>query len=75
MSSYIVVIPYREPTYELRRGGPPEKPYLGRFEIEATSEEEAIDKAIQRFEQTRRESSVGWVREFRLGDIRVRSAE
>ncbi len=69
--SYVVVIPYREPTYELRRGEARKAPYQARYQVEAASPEEAIECAVRRFKQTARESSVAWVREIERDGIRV----
>ena len=60
--SYAVIIPYREPTFELRLASPPNAPYTARYEVEASTKEEAVELAIRRFEQRARDSSVGWVR-------------
>ena len=69
--SYRVLIPYREPTYELRRGGPPAEPYLAELEVRAATPQEAIELAIEGFRQRARSSSVGWVREIEREGIRV----
>jgi len=66
-----VIIPYREPTYELRRGSPPREPYKARYEVEASTPEDAVELAIRQFKQTARDSSVSWVREIEHGAIRV----
>ena len=69
--SYAVIIPYREPTYELRRGSPPAVPYTARYEVEAATEAEAVKLAVRQFEQVARDSGAGWVREIEHGAIRV----
>ena len=69
--AYVVIIPFREPTYELRRGGPPAEPYSASYEVRAASSREAIDLAIQRFEQKARDSGVTWVREIQREGIEV----
>jgi hypothetical protein len=69
--TYAVIIPYREPTYELRRGAPLKSPYTARYEVEASTRAEAIELAIDRFKQTARDSSVGWVKEIEHAAIRV----
>jgi hypothetical protein len=69
--SYVVIIPYREPTYELRRGGPPPEPYRAEYQVDAANPSEAIERAIEEFEATARASSVSWVREIQREGIRV----
>ena len=69
--SYSVIIPYREPTFELRRGAPRETPFTARYEVEASTEDEAVELAIHEFQQTARDSSVGWIREIERAGIRV----
>jgi hypothetical protein len=69
--SYVVIIPYREPTFELRVGSPREAPFTARYEVEASTEEEAVQVAIRQFKQTAKDSSVGWVREIDHGNIHV----
>jgi hypothetical protein len=66
-----VLIPYREPTYAMRSGGPRREPYLTILEVEAASEEEAIERAIVEFRERARQSSVSWVRKIQRDDIRV----
>jgi len=69
---YKVLIPYREPTYELRRaGGPRRKPFLSGFRVLATSEQAAIEKAVRQFKDRARSSSVNWVREIDHAGIQV----
>ena len=72
--SYIVIIPYREPTYELRRGGPPATPYRATYEVQAADPDEAVDRAIEEFEAKARASGVGWVRQILRDGIRVESS-
>ena len=69
--SYVVTIPYREPSYELRHGGPPKKPYSATYEVQAASPEEAIDVAVQRFEQKALDSGASGQREIQREGIRV----
>ena len=61
-TSYIVSIPHREPTYELHSKADREEPYVTQFEEVAESPEEAVEFAIERFEQLAEESLVRWKR-------------
>lgn len=70
--SYKVLIPYREPSYEMRRPeGPRTNPFVSGFTVSATSEKDAIEEAIRRFKQRATNSSVFWVREIDHDGIRV----
>jgi len=59
---YRVMIPYREPTYEVRRGRPRKKPYLAWYMVTAKNKAEAIDNALMLFEKDASNSNVHWVR-------------
>jgi len=72
--NYVVVIPYREPTRELRRGNAPLEPYHATYEVQAASPEEAVDRAIEEFEAAERASNAGWAREIQREQIRVEPA-
>jgi len=75
-TSYEVLIPYGEPTYEIRRPeGPRKRPYLSAFTVGATSEEEAIPEAVKRFKERARNSAVSWVREIDHAGIRVQRVD
>jgi hypothetical protein len=62
-SRYRVIIPYREPTYELYSGSSREKPYRASYIVTANSKEEALQKALDLFNRDARHSHVGWQRE------------
>lgn len=72
--SYAVIIPYREPGFELRRGAPRKDPFTARYEVEATTEEEAVELAIHEFRETARNSGVAWQREIQHADIHIASS-
>ncbi len=59
---YRVIVPYREPVYEVHRGRRRKKPYLATYEIEASTREEAVAIAIHRTEGRSSDSNVGWSR-------------
>lgn len=59
---YRVTIFYREPTYELHREKAPQV-YKGCFEVYASDDGAALDKAMLLFEDKKRKSSVRWVRQ------------
>jgi hypothetical protein len=61
VSQYHVRIEFREPTYELR-AGPKSEPYLFGYDVEAASESEAEELALQEFRETAQLSSVAWIR-------------
>ncbi len=63
LHQYRVVIPYREPTFELHTGKRPEKPYRAPYVVVANSKEEALQRALELFEHEALHSHVGWVRE------------
>jgi hypothetical protein len=58
--TYLVEITYREPGYALHSGT--DRPYSGRFVVQAAHEDEAVARAKAQFEALARASSVGWVR-------------
>ncbi len=70
-SKYRVIVPYREPVYEVHRGRPLKKPYLAAFEIQASTKEEAIAIAISRVKSGHIDSNVGWIRVPILKGIKV----
>lgn len=66
MPSYRVRIPYREPTHAARRGvSDPEahEPFSTTIDVAASSPEEAVERALAKFEGSASESGVGWIRE------------
>ena len=70
--SYEVLIPYREPTYEMRRPeGPRARPFVSGFTVSASSEEDAIKEAVRRFKERALNSSVAWGREIDHDGISV----
>ena len=69
--SYVVTIPYREPSYELRHGGPPKNPYRATYTVQAANPDEAIDMAVRRFEQKALDSGAPGQREIQREGIRV----
>jgi hypothetical protein len=69
--TFTVVIPYREPTYELYRGGPPDVPFYSTFEVNAASTEEAIRVAVSFFKDRAEHSGVRWIREIDWEEITV----
>ena len=69
---YKVLIPYREPTYEMRRPeGIRTRPFVSGFTISAASEQDAIEEAIRRFKERAMNSSVAWGREIHHDEISV----
>ena len=71
-SPYRVLIPYREPTYEMRRPeGVRPQPFTSEFEVSAACDEDAVDEAVRRFKARELQSSVAWVREIDHPGIRV----
>jgi hypothetical protein len=60
LSRYRVQITYREPGYAEHSGT--DKPYTGRFIVQAADERDAIARAKAEFEEIARRSGVGWVR-------------
>lgn len=72
--TYVVVIPYREPGYELRRGGPPPSPFSARYTVRAPSPQSAVRLAVQQFERTAADSAVSWVRVIDHAGIEVTTA-
>lgn len=75
-ASYHVLIPYREPTYEMRRpDGPRSAPFTSEFTVRASCSEEAVDEAVRRFKLRALNSSVAWVREIDFDKIRVQQIE
>ena len=61
-TSYVVSIPHREPTYDLRRGESRKEPFLTSFEVVAESQDEAVQSAIELFEQLAHDSQARWAR-------------
>lgn len=59
---YRVVIPYREPTYEVHTGKPRKRPYRAPYEVMASTTEKAIINALELFERDAKHALVGWVR-------------
>lgn len=68
---YSVIVPYREPVYEVHRGRRRKKPYLATYEIEASTCEQAIAIAISRVKSGHLDSNVGWKRVPILKGIKV----
>lgn len=66
---YVVIVVYREPTYEARRGYGP-TPYRGSFRVEAVSPADAEVEARRRFAAWAQRSSVSWVREVERVEVR-----
>lgn len=70
-----VVIPYDEPTYQVRRpeaaGG---TPYRAEYVVTAADERAALAEALLQFHANARASGVGWVREPRHEAIEVHAA-
>jgi hypothetical protein len=62
LSSYTVVVYYREPTYEVRHGDKAE-PYQFTYEVMAVDEDDARAAALAQFRATADDSQVGWVRQ------------
>ena len=71
LSRYLVHIRYREPSYELRAGRKA-FPYAFTFEVAARDEHKARQRALQLFDETARQSSVGWMRQ--IIDVQVEHA-
>lgn len=70
--SYHVLIPYREPTYEMRRiEGPKARPYSSEFTVMASCAEDAVEEAVRQFKARALSSSVAWVRKIDHAGIRV----
>ena len=62
IQSYKVIIPYREPTYEIHAGKVHPKAYQALYYVTAVTKSGAIDKALTLFEQDMRNAQVGWRR-------------
>ena len=73
--TYTVTIPYREPTYELRRGGAPPELYTTRYTVKASGPVEAVSKAVAEFNINAANSGVAWIREIEPDGIRVERIE
>ena len=71
LQTYQVIIPYREPTYEIRQASPRKKPYISEVTVSAVNPKEAEESAIREFRQRAMNSSVFWVREIDRSGIRV----
>lgn len=68
---YRVLIPYREPTYELRTGGPREKPFVAAYRVRAEDSRQARHAALELFQGDLEESGVRWAREPVMDAIEV----
>ena len=68
---YRVVIPYREPTYEVHTGKPRKHPYNAPYVVTAGTAEEATNKALELFKSDARNSHVGWQRVPEFEGIKV----
>lgn len=67
-----VVIPYDEPTYQVRRPGPAGgAPYRAEYVVTAADERAAMAEALLQFHADASSSGVGWVREPRHEAIEV----
>jgi hypothetical protein len=76
LNSYKVIIPYREPTYEVRTGSPSNNPYYSTpFHVVAQNKEEAIKNALELFVKYASLSNVGWRRVPEHDDIIVELLE
>ena len=71
MSRYKVIIPYREPTYELHSGRPRKDPFIAPYEVTAITKEAAIRSALSLFEKDAHNSHVGWRRNPEYEKIQV----
>lgn len=69
-----VVIPYREPTFEVRRGaGGPVGPFVAAYTVVAADAEAARRLGLERFEADARDSGVAWPRDPLHEAIEVRA--
>lgn len=68
---YKVIIPYREPTYEIHRGKRPDEPYSAEYFITASSPEEAEKEAITQFHKEAENTSVSLMREPDYSGIKI----
>lgn len=59
---YRVIIPYREPTFEIHRGLQRKEPYRAEYFIFACSPEVAGIYAIDQFHYDAKHAHVGWIR-------------
>ena len=73
--TYCVSIPYREPTYEVRRVDVPAELYTTRYTIRARDPDDAVSQAVAEFNSNAANSSVAWVREIQPDGIRVERIE
>ena len=71
MSRYKVIIPYREPTYELHSGKPRKNPYIAPYVVAAVTREGAIRSALELFKRDAHYSHVGWRRNPEYDNIKV----
>jgi hypothetical protein len=69
---YEVTIRYREPSYEQAVGRKAE-PYRWTYEIVSDDDDDARERAVGKFREMERLSSVGWVRVIERVDVLVRS--
>jgi hypothetical protein len=60
--SYKVIIPYREPTYEVHSGKAHPNPYNALYYVTALTKSEAINNALKLFDEDVRNAQVGWIR-------------
>ena len=63
MKSFVVIIHYREPTFDLRQPGGVPRMRLFVHDLTATDASEARWGAVAEFQRAALLSSVGWVRE------------
>lgn len=73
--TYVVLIPYREPTFALRRGDVPADLYVTRYTVRAVDHDDAVSKALAEFSHNSAHSGVAWVREIAPDGIRVERLE
>lgn len=74
LSTYIVTIFYREPSYELR-AGIKEEPYSGSYRIQAGSQEESERLALEQFRRQENGSQVSWTRVVEKVESRLATPE
>jgi len=70
---YEVTIRYREPSYE-RAVGRKAEPYRWTYEIVSDDDADARKRAVGKFREMERLSSVGWIREIEQIDVTVRGS-
>jgi hypothetical protein len=74
ISTYIVTIFFREPSYELRAGAKSE-PYSAAYRIQAGSKEESERLALEAFRSQERGSNVSWGRVVEKIESRLATPE